>query len=176
MIAEPILCQPEEATNSDVPTSSLPCQDIDDTGVNSKLFMKELGIEMVNLYADPKPTRIQVQKRKLCARIPYFDKMFKSGCKEALENCATFPDDEPETFDLLMEWAYTGVFRSSDYGPCACSDESTCTAHPRYPIEKFYTLADHFCLLQLQDQIMDEICRFHDAHEKMDKLEFMNER
>lgn len=53
---------------------------------------------------------MRVQRRKIsefievyfCYKIPYFQKMFSSGFIEALEGKKFFPEDSPQSFDLLM--------------------------------------------------------------------------
>jgi hypothetical protein len=51
---------------------------------------------MVDIYVGPS---------KICFRIPYFDKMFNGSFKEASNNTAFLPEDDPASFDLLADWA-----------------------------------------------------------------------
>lgn len=56
-------------------------------------------------------------EEKLLARIPFFGKMFKSGCKEEIENFVTFIDNNPGDFELLIDWVYMGASRQIDIRP-----------------------------------------------------------
>jgi hypothetical protein len=51
-----------------------------------------------------------VHKDLLTKKSEVFDRMFNGGFKEATTKSATFPDDDPEAFEKLIEWLYTGRF------------------------------------------------------------------
>jgi len=51
---------------------------------------------------------ISAHKLILCARVPYFKKMFESGMKEAVDNKVEVPDTDPEIFKRLLKFIYTG--------------------------------------------------------------------
>lgn len=55
--------------------------------------------------------RFTVHKKLLCDKIPYFQIMFGGPWKEANEYAATFPEEDPESFDLLLSWVYSGTLR-----------------------------------------------------------------
>ena len=88
---------------------------------------------------------MRVHKAFLCHKIPYFDKMFNGGFNEASTNKATFPDDEPQAFEVLMEWVYTGELLPIFEEPKKLS----------WNPSKVYKPADKICLPYLQDQIID---------------------
>jgi hypothetical protein len=69
------------------------------------------NMEMVDLYIGPDKVHFSVHKELLCNKIPYFDKMFKGQFEEGAINSATFPEDAPDSFDLLVEWVYSGSIR-----------------------------------------------------------------
>lgn len=52
-----------------------------------------------------------VHKKLLCARIPYFHKMFAWGGVKTHKNSAVMPEDSPESFDVLLSWLYSGKLR-----------------------------------------------------------------
>ncbi|KAN0111070.1 hypothetical protein V8E51_007457 [Hyaloscypha variabilis] len=54
-----------------------------------------MGTEMVDIYVSPSKLVFRLHKSKLCARIPYFNKMFNGTFKEATENTAYLPEDTP---------------------------------------------------------------------------------
>lgn len=51
---------------------------------------------------------IPAHKLILCARVPYFRKMFDSGMKEAVNNKVEIPDTDPALFKQLLKFIYTG--------------------------------------------------------------------
>jgi len=51
---------------------------------------------------------IKAHKLILTTRVPYFEKMFASGMKEALTSRVEVPDMEKETFDLSFRFIYGG--------------------------------------------------------------------
>jgi BTB/POZ domain len=112
-----------------------------------------MGTEMVDLYVGPQKDRFHVHKEVLCKKIPYFEKMFKGEFKEATEDQATFPEDNPESFDLLLGWVYHNSIR-----PLVALREGGINSLSvnSWSIIKFYLLAEKFCLSQLQDQIFNE--------------------
>lgn len=107
---------------------------------------------MVDLYVGPEKAHFRVHKTILCHKIPYFEKMFRSGgFVESLENKATFPEDAVESFDVLIEWVYSGVLRS-----IPSKDSAKIYA---WDFPNFYYLLDKFCLFELMDQAMDNFRR-----------------
>ncbi|TGO60643.1 hypothetical protein BOTNAR_0142g00140 [Botryotinia narcissicola] len=60
--------------------------------------------ELVDLIVGPEEALFRVHKSFLCNKIPYFNKMFNGGFIEAKENSAKFPEDGPQSFDILIEW------------------------------------------------------------------------
>ncbi|TGO48339.1 hypothetical protein BCON_0243g00110 [Botryotinia convoluta] len=113
--------------------------------------------EMVDLIVGPEKAVFRVNKSLLCNQIPYFDKMFNGGFKEATDGLASFPEDFPEAFDILIQWIYSGRLRWFDIG--------TAAAGASWDFLKFYCLAEKICLTQLADLALDiyrEICRGRD--------------
>ncbi|KAI9649500.1 hypothetical protein NHQ30_002077 [Ciborinia camelliae] len=103
--------------------------------------------EMVDLVVGPEKAIFRVHKSFLCNKIPYFSAMFNSGFKEAEENSATFPEDLPESFDILIQWVYSGHIRHYEcHGP----------ARPEtWNFLQFYSLAEKLCLMKVQDRVLD---------------------
>jgi hypothetical protein len=61
---------------------------------------------MVDIFVSPRKTRSYVHKQILCARVPYFQKMFCGSFFESKQNPATLPKEDPVVFDLFLEWVY----------------------------------------------------------------------
>jgi len=108
---------------------------------------------MVDLYVGPQKDRFHVHKEVLCKKIPYFEKMFKGEFKEATEDQATFPEDNSESFDLLLGWVYHNSIRPLVIpGTKGIKNGSVRSWNPI----KCYVLAEKLCLSRLQDQIFNE--------------------
>jgi hypothetical protein len=120
------------------------------------------NMEMVDLYIGPNKVHFCVHKELLCDKIPYFDKMFR-GHFEATMNSATFPEDTPESFDLLVEWVYSGSIRPL----VATTPEPGSRRYPQgalsYLFTQFYGLASKIRMPELMDKIMDYL---HDLERK----------
>jgi len=109
---------------------------------------------MVDVYVGPDKAHFRVHKSFLCAKIPYFKKMFCSGFVEASENSATFPVDNAQSFDVLIGWVYTGILRPFNSGDA--SDDCYIWS----PL-LFYMLLDKLCLTELMDRLMDMLRENH---------------
>ncbi|KAM3068033.1 hypothetical protein ACMFMG_011081 [Clarireedia jacksonii] len=110
-------------------------------------FLESVGTEMVDLFVGPEKRHFRVHKTILCEKIPYFDKMFNGGFIEAKELEASFPDDLPQAFDIVVEWVYVGKLRhlSSKATPNFSS----------WNAFDVYMLADKLCLDVLKDAVID---------------------
>jgi len=106
---------------------------------------------MVELYIGEEEKLFRVDKTKLCA-IPYFDIMFNLGFAEAEDNRATFPEDDPRTFDIFLVWVYTGKLVQMTKPKL---NNGALEYEFQWFPAKLYALADKFCLSQLMNQIMD---------------------
>jgi hypothetical protein len=124
-----------------------------------------MGTEMVNIYVgDPEKDEEKhfiVHKELLCNKVPYFEKMFKGGFAEAKTNTAKFPEDDPEAFDVLLDWLYGGslppVTRTLREGEENLYDMS-------WDWQDVFVLADKLCIPELMDVTMD-FCREYDYEE-----------
>jgi len=109
---------------------------------------------MVELYVGEKEQLFRVHKARLCA-IPYFNSMFNSGFAETKEGRAKFPEDDPKTFGVFIEWVYSGQLAPITRTRLGSLDDGF-----QYELiwepTRLYGLADKLCLPQLQNQIMDK--------------------
>jgi len=115
---------------------------------------RTLGNTMVDIYvgAGAQKKQFHIHKALLCAKIPYFDKMFNSGFKEGKENSAELPEDKPESFDILQEWVYTGTLPKFQITREQGKGNPT-----NFSFQGLYTLADKLCLDSLRDQIVTDV-------------------
>lgn len=75
--------------------------------------------------------------------------MFSGGFKEAIEHSATFPEDSPEDFEVILEWVYTGFLK-----PPEVIDVVDGVAILSHYVYSTYALADKFGLESLMDRII----------------------
>ena len=141
----------------------------------SKLTRRSgVGTEMVDIYVGPAKVLFRLYKSKVCAKIPYFDKMFNGNFNEASSNIAHLPEDEPEAFDLLAEWANHPMPTKSSR---RIRDLVTVKDQNGQDIDSwdavgFYGLTEKFCLPELQDIIMDMLIKYHKKWNKLPSVEF----
>jgi len=105
---------------------------------------------MVHLYIGKSRAHIHVHKTILCRRVEYFDTMFNGGLKEENDNSVYFPEDDIESFDLLMEWIYTDTLRPLSI----VADDETEKTVSWDPIG-LYILAYRLCITKLSNRVMD---------------------
>lgn len=129
-----------------------------------------MGTERVDLYVGPKRDRFRVYKEGLCKKIPYFEKMFKGKFKEATEDQATFPEDNAESFDLLLGWVYYNSIRQ--LVTLRKKGINNTSVQSWSPI-KFYILAEKLCLSHLQDQIVNEYLDYLDRESALPSVSTM---
>lgn len=115
---------------------------------------------MVDLYVGPDQELYRIHKQALCSRIPYFSSMFSSSSsfREAVEATARFPEDTPESFDILLEWVYQGRLRK-----LASINEEGKRNYDPYAL---YILLDKLRLPALMDHLADMIVEHHRAINK----------
>ncbi|KAF7944818.1 uncharacterized protein EAE97_005451 [Botrytis byssoidea] len=90
-------------------------------------FLEKHSTQMIDIYVGEEKILFRVYKDTLCNKIEFFDRMFNGKFKEANENAAVLPEDDPEAFDML-------IFRKKLH---------------------LWVLADKLCLANLQDYVMN---------------------
>jgi hypothetical protein len=136
-----------------------------------------MGAEMVDIYVGPSKKHFRLYKAKLCSRIPYFDKMFNGNFKEASDNVAYLEEDDPASFDLLAEWANHPTTSNSSRR----IRELTTVRHKdgngkevaSWDPVGFYSLAEKYCLPELQDMIMDALIQYHKEQNELPSVGFV---
>lgn len=109
-----------------------------------------MGSEMVTIRVGPEKKLFSVHKDLLCRTIPSFKDMFKASRKGLSNGSANFPDDHVESFDLLIDWVYTGSLRPLKKAPDAIpGSRGSMSWRPVY----FWQLADKMGLPELQDKV-----------------------
>ena len=130
---------------------------------------------MVDIYVGPSKKRFRLYKAKLCTRIPYFDKMFNGISKEASDNVAYLKEDDPASFDLLADWANHPTTSESP----RWIRELTTIKHKEgnkvasWDPVRFYSLAEKYCLPELQDLIMDALVQYHKEQNELPSVDFV---
>lgn len=101
--------------------------------------------------------------------------MFNGQLKEASDNVAHLTEDDPASFDLLAEWVNRPMaFRSPrsirDLATIQLKDGKEAASWD--PVG-FYSLAEKYCLPQLQDIIMDALIQCHKAQNELPSVGFV---
>lgn len=94
-----------------------------------------------------------VHKDLLTKKSYVFDRMFNGGFKEATTNSATFPDDDPDAFEKLIEWLYTGRFLTIN------SDRSDTSIRPGI-LSEIAQLANKYSIWELLDRATTGFVQF----------------
>lgn len=134
-----------------------------------------MGTEMVDIYVGPSKVLFRLYEAKICSRIPYFDKMFNSNFNEASSNTAYLAEDDPASFDLLADWAN---YPTASKNPrrirdlVAVKDANGEDVASWDPVG-FYSLAEKYCLPELQDIIMDATIKFHKKMNELPSVDFV---
>jgi hypothetical protein len=115
---------------------------------------RQMGTEMADIYVGPSKEHFRVYKDILCKKVEYFDKMFNSGFAEAATNSATFPDDDAESFDILLGWVYHGTLRD-----LLCIKHEDGAKQCSWQEVNAYALAEKLCVPELQDAVMNAVIK-----------------
>ncbi|KAF4625607.1 hypothetical protein G7Y89_g12559 [Cudoniella acicularis] len=138
----------------------------------AKTFRGALGTEMVDLYIGPTEEHFRAHKRLLCDKIPYFDKMFNGGFKEASDNTAKLPEDNPDTFEDLLNMA---VYSAEPYtlSPLTNTAASIYTGK-EFPFDplNLYCLAEKLCLPLLMDNVLEAYFDYQRLNYKYPSIDF----
>ncbi|CZS97132.1 uncharacterized protein RAG0_06268 [Rhynchosporium agropyri] len=85
---------------------------LDDVENAAPTFRQSMGSEVVELFVGSEKIKFIADKDLLCAKVPYFEKMYRGGFSEATTNSANFAGDTVESFDILLGWLYSGGLRA----------------------------------------------------------------
>lgn len=109
-------------------------------------------MEMVDILVGPRKQSFRVHKNRLCSRAPVFRKILNGSFKEAKEQCAELPEDDPEVFSMFLEWLYSQ--RIARLGKSA-PDSTSSLDHI-----KLYCFAEKYCLSDLMDFAVSALFAF----------------
>jgi hypothetical protein len=125
--------------------------------------------EMVDLYVGSQKKHFWVHKSLLCKKIRYFEKMFTGGFKECSEGIGTFPEDNPRSFDILIQWVYSGSLPALTFAP-----NSDGNWMESFNVTDLYVLLDKICLPKLMDKLLDAVIENATKHKFLLYLPFMD--
>jgi hypothetical protein len=119
---------------------------------------RSLGEDIVILYVGAKRKKYQVHKKLLCDRSSFFQNAFSSDSnfKEATEGIMYLPEDDPATFDRIINWLYR------DQLP-VCVER----VEGRHPISfhrsliDMFLFAEKYCINVLANRAMDQMQDVH---------------
>lgn len=136
------------------------------------MVCRKLGNEMVDIYVGPEEQLVRVHKSRLCNRIDYFDKMFNGKFKEAIDNVARLPEDDPAEFDVLIQWVYCP--KPDQIQALTTITNSEGQGGPSWDAVGFYSLAEKYCLRELQNLIMDALLKYHIKQDELPAPSFVD--
>lgn len=114
---------------------------------------RTFGIETVHMtvgYDEFKRT-FTAHKNILVSKSKFFSAMLESSFLEAVTSTASFPDDDPSAFEVLMEWIYYDNLKSLGLN----SNHTQAEARENIrKIIKTLGLADKYCIDELADRCM----------------------
>jgi hypothetical protein len=105
----------------------------------------------VDIYLGPDRVHFHVHQKLLCQVSPVFDKMFNGYFQEAENKSAILPEDDPETFDTFLRWAYSNALSDVNM------KESKTNSGPLWARIKLFCFAEKYCADALMDYAIDSI-------------------
>ena len=139
-------------------------------GMSSNSLMKQLnrsplfgglGLEVLDIFVGENLRHFRVYKKLLCAKVPYFQKMFASGFKEVIEKTVRMPEDDPDAFNQFLEWFYKGALQPVNIA------KETRDGGPLFNRVKLYRFAEKHCLDVLMDLAISSIMTCHVKNKSM---------
>jgi BTB/POZ domain len=73
---------------------------------------RKVDSPIIQIRVGPERKYFAVHKAMLTEVAEHFSNMFNGGFAEAREGSAEFPEDDPDAWELLIEWAYKGELPS----------------------------------------------------------------
>ena len=104
---------------------------------------------MVNIFVSAEQRKFHLHCDLLCERSDFFRAAFQGHFKEAEAEELTLPDENVESFELLVAWLYGASLKSI-------------TSKDKFTVYlDLVILARKLCLEHLQNETMDHILRFY---------------
>lgn len=106
---------------------------------------------MVDIFVGPQKQHFHIHRAVLVSRSDYFQSMFLSGFKEGKEKSATLPEDDPEVFDLFLQW----IYGQKHLPPAKASANQEGTD---FSIRiKLYGFAEKYCITELSNYLVSNL-------------------
>lgn len=125
---------------------------------------------MVDIFVGPEKVRYRLHKKMLCSKIPYFDKILNGGFKEAKEGTAHLPEDDPDAFDMMCGWVYSGKLVDLEI---VLGKDGVGTIN--WDLNEVYIMAEKLCLPQLMDTVMDMLRAHHQEVNELPSPDFVHQ-
>ncbi|KAI9646437.1 hypothetical protein NHQ30_004429 [Ciborinia camelliae] len=130
-------------------------------------YSDNLGSDLVRILvggdgdsAGTEKVEFVLHKKILCAKVPFFEKMFNGSFLEGTTQVATLPEDDPDAFRLLVAWVYTGSIASEVFPGNTFL----------LPLSALFILAEKYCIAALMDFSIESI------RDQMDKKQCLAHR
>lgn len=113
-------------------------------------LISTLETELVEIHIGKEEKIFHVHKKKLFDKVPYLKLLLGNSHDSIIR----LPDYSPSTFDVLVEWVYTGVLPNIDMIKRKTEDGDS-TIHLSWAVKDLYRLATRLELLELMDRVME---------------------
>ena len=127
-----------------------------------------LGLEIIDIFVGPLQTHFRVHKKLLCTRSQYFERMFSSGFKEVIDSTIRMPEDDPDVFDMFVQWVYERRLDTADM------TKHTPKSGPLGLRFKLYCFAEEICLNDLMDYTISSFMSNYTKHVKSASVHVMS--
>ena len=120
-------------------------------GYSNKKSIFGTEIVQITVGNDESKRTFTVHKNLLISKSKFFSAMFDSNFLEAVTSSASFPEDDPSAFEVLMEWIYYDSLKSIGLNSSHTQEEG------RENMRKIIAtlgLADKYCIDELADRCL----------------------
>lgn len=112
----------------------------------------------VTVFVGPERKKFILNKELLCDRVPFFRGAFKTGFKESTTKKIDLPEDNADSFGLMVDWVYT------DEVKCISCNDKICNIFQgdiKHDLVFFdlWILADKYQCVKLAEKALDR-CSF----------------
>lgn len=121
-------------------------------------YSRQLGTQIVDIYVGPNRRHFHLHKQILCDKVPFFQMMLTGGYKETQDQEASLEEDDPDAFDLFVQWLYKDRLLPIDVS----KQTPDLDCGPFFDLIKLYYFAEKICLADLMDYVMSVLQAAYD--------------
>jgi len=118
------------------------------------------AVPTVTLRVGNAKVPFQVHLGILCDASPVFNAAFHGGFSEGLKRSMNLPEDDPEAFELLVQWLYLKTYNIPQFVGKPHDDDQIGFMH----LARLYVAADKYGIIGLMKDVMDRWCKARWEH------------